>query len=201
MKNKKTTFSLVITALFCALIVIMTFIPYLGYISYGVLSITTLHVVVILGAVLLGPSSGTVLGFVWGITCLIYALTNGTADAAIFLDPRISVLPRILVGLAAGWYYIGFKKLFGFLKKPVLAETFSAVLTAVFGTLTNTVLVLTAISVFGTGMLDLGATFETIIKTALAINGIVELVLAVVLVTALNSPLRKEINHHSSARR
>ena len=98
-------FKLTLTAMFCALIIALTFIPYTGYIVYGLLSITTIHVVVIIGAVILGPWGGTILGLVWGVTCLIYAAMNGTADAAIFLDPRISVLPRILVGLAAGWYY------------------------------------------------------------------------------------------------
>lgn len=177
-----------LTAMFCALIIALTFIPYTGYIVYGLLSITTIHVVVILGAVMLGPWRGAILGGVWGITCLIYALMNGTADAAIFLDPRISVIPRLLVGFAAGWYYRGFHKLFSKLKKDV-NSTLAAACTGVCGTLTNTILVLTAISLFGTGVATLGSTITTILKTALALNGVVELVLAVVLVPAVSLPL------------
>lgn len=109
--KKNQLFQLTLTAMFSAIIIALTFIPFTGYISYGLLSITTIHVVVILGAVVLGPLRGTILGLVWGVTCLLYAFMNGTADAVIFLNPMISVVPRILVGLAAGWYYRGLRRL------------------------------------------------------------------------------------------
>ncbi|HHW45831.1 MAG TPA: ECF transporter S component [Clostridiales bacterium] len=103
---KQSTLKLTQLALFSALITAMTFIPYVGYITIGAsLSITTLHIPVIIGAVLLGKVSGTVLGTVWGVTCLIYAALNGTADAVIFLNPMISVVPRIFVGLLTAVYY------------------------------------------------------------------------------------------------
>lgn len=68
--KKNQLFTLTLTAMFCALIIALTFIPYTGYITIvGMLSITTIHVVVILGASLLGPVRGTILGAVWGVTC------------------------------------------------------------------------------------------------------------------------------------
>lgn len=191
MVKSKNLVRMTLTAMFCAIIIAMTFIPYVGYITYGLLSITTLHVVVILGAVILGPLDGTLLGLVWGVTCLIYAAMNGTADAAIFLDPRISVIPRILVGLAAGWFFRLLNALFGKLiynRKASVAV--SAALTGVLGTATNTALVLTAIGLFGgSGVLKLGTVLKTIIQTALALNGVVELIMAAVLVPALCVPL------------
>lgn len=186
--KKNQLFTLTLTAMFCALIIALTFIPYTGYIVYGLLSITTIHVVVILGAVILGPVRGAVLGLVWGVTCLLYAMMNGTADAAIFLDPRISVIPRILVGFAAGWYYRGFDKLFSKLPQKV-HSTLAAVITAILGTLTNTVLVLSAISLFGTGVATLGSTLTVILQTALALNGVVETLLAAIVVPAVSLPL------------
>lgn len=196
--KKNQLFTLTLTAMFCALIIALTFIPYTGYITYGLLSITTIHVVVILGAVMLGPLRGAVLGGVWGVTCLIYAMMNGTADAAIFLDPRISVIPRILVGFAAGWYYRGFNKLFSKLRREV-NSALAAILTAVLGTLTNTALVLSAISLFGTGVATLGSTLTAIIQAALALNGIVETLLAVVLVPAISLPLFRLMKRYSTA--
>ncbi len=193
--KKNQMFSLTLTAMFCALIIALTFIPYTGYIVYGLLSITTIHVVVILGAVMLGPWRGAVLGLVWGVTCLIYAMMNGTADAVIFLDPRISVIPRLFVGFLAGWYYRGFSRLFSRLRPP-LGGTLSAVLTGIFGTLTNTVLVLSAISLFGTGVATLGSTLTTILQTALALNGVVETVLAAVVVPAVSAPLFKVMKRY-----
>jgi uncharacterized membrane protein len=191
MVKEKSLEKMVLTAMFCAIIIAMTFIPQVGYIVYGGLSITTLHVVVILGAVMLGPVRGTILGLVWGVTCLIFAAMNGTADAAIFLDPRISVIPRILVGHLSAWYYQGLKSLIGkFYHGGKTVEVISATVTGILGTLTNTVLVLTAISLFGgSGVLKLGMVLSVIIQTAIALNGIIELVLATILVPALSVPL------------
>ena len=104
---KATIFRLTLLSMFGAIIVAMTFIPYVGYITipFG-LSITTVHIIVILGAISLNSySCGLILGSVWGVSCLLYAMVNGTADAAIFLDPRISVIPRMIVGVLVVAFY------------------------------------------------------------------------------------------------
>ncbi|HET6784521.1 MAG TPA: ECF transporter S component, partial [Erysipelotrichaceae bacterium] len=49
-----------------AIIVLMTFVPNIGYIQTGLLSITTIHIPVIVGSALLGPIGGLVLGTTWG---------------------------------------------------------------------------------------------------------------------------------------
>ena len=54
MKRKTDTRNLVRAGILCALIIVMTFVPYTGYIYYGLVEITTLHIVVAVGAVLLG---------------------------------------------------------------------------------------------------------------------------------------------------
>ena len=196
--KRETLFKFTLTAMFCAMIAALTFIPYTGYIVYGLLSITTIHVVVILGAVLLGPSRGAVLGLVWGLTCWAYAFMQGTADAAIFLNPMISVVPRILVGFAAGWYYKGFSKLFGHMKS-VFAPNLAIICTAICGTLTNTVLVLSAISIFGTGVMTLGATLTMIIKIALTLNGVLETLLAAIVIPIVCQPLFKLMKRYANA--
>lgn len=102
MTNKKQKIvRMSLLAMFSAIIIGMTFTPYLGYITIpGMLSITTIHIIVIIAALTMNNYiDGAILGAVWGVSCLLYALSNGTADAAIFLDPRISVIPRILVGI------------------------------------------------------------------------------------------------------
>ena len=194
--KKNQLFQLTLTAMFSAIISARTFIPFTGYIAYGLLSITTIHVVVILGAVVLGPLRGTILGLVWGVTCLLYAFMNGTADAVIFLNPMISVVPRILVGLAAGWYYRGFRRL---LSRTKWGEVAAAGITGVLATLTNTVLVLSAISIFGGATATLGATLMTIIETAFALNGVVETVLALIVVPAVSRPLLKLMQRYKEA--
>jgi hypothetical protein len=45
---------LTLMAIFITIIIVMAFIPYTGYISYGVLSITTLNIPVIIAIIMLG---------------------------------------------------------------------------------------------------------------------------------------------------
>ncbi len=69
--SSKKTFEMVLTALFTAIIIIMAFVPYLGYINLVVIKATLIHVPVIIGSIVLGPKKGGFLGFVFGCTSLI----------------------------------------------------------------------------------------------------------------------------------
>lgn len=60
--NSKKTFNMVVTALFIAIIVVMTFVPNVGYINLIIIKATLLHVPVIVGSIVLGPKIGAVLG-------------------------------------------------------------------------------------------------------------------------------------------
>ena len=174
-KRKMDTKSMVRAGILCALIIVMTIVPYTGYISYGLVEITTLHIVVAVGAVMLGWQYGAVLGFVWGVTCILRALTNPLW--APFVNPMVSLVPRVLVGMVAGFAAQGFRKL-------RLRSGLVAGLSAAAATLTNTVLVLSALKLFSavlTGMPLLG----TIYATLIGINGSIELVAAVILVPVI----------------
>jgi len=176
MKREQLT-RMTIAAIFIALIAVMTFTPYVGYISLpGIgLSITTLAVPVIVGAILLGPLYGTVLGAAWGVTCLLYAVAQGTFDAAIFLNPLISVLPRILVGSISGYIYV-------LLRKAIKNKIVPILITSAVTSLSNTILVITAINLFHSDELfTLGKTLKDIITIAISLNGVVELAIALII--------------------
>ena len=49
------------------------------------------------------------LGFVWGVTCILRALTNPLW--APFVNPLVSLVPRILVGIVGGLTAQGLRKL------------------------------------------------------------------------------------------
>ena len=123
-----------------ALITVMTFVPYLGYISYGGLSITLLHIPVIIGAVVLGPKYGGILGGVWGITCIIKAVLAPPTplEGTIFRNPVVALIPRVLVGIVAG-------AVFAIFAKKAEKETEKSSLRKVLFALTNTVLLLGAV--------------------------------------------------------
>ena len=174
-KRKTDTKNLVRAGILSALIIVMTVVPYTGYINYGLVEITTLHIVVAVGAVMLGWQYGAVLGFVWGVTCILRALTNPLW--APFVNPLISLVPRVLVGIVGGLTASGLRKL-------RLRTGLVAALSAAAATLTNTVLVLSALKLFSavlTGLPLLG----TIYATLIGVNGSIELVAAILLVPVI----------------
>jgi len=82
---------------------IALFLTPFGYIPWlAGASLTVMHVPAILGAVLEGPVVGMVVGAIFGVTSLVKAATapQGPIDV-FFVNPVVSVLPRVLVGLAA----------------------------------------------------------------------------------------------------
>ncbi|MBR5473742.1 MAG: hypothetical protein IKU82_07125 [Clostridia bacterium] len=130
--NKQTTIRITLLAMFTAIIAAMTFTPYIGYITIpSMLSITTIHIIVVIAAIVMNNFiDGAIIGAVWGITCLLYAMYNGTADAAIFLDPKISIVPRILVGvLIVAFYRLSLLAS----KNKILNATFKTIVMLTFG--------------------------------------------------------------------
>ncbi|MGP1413522.1 MAG: ECF transporter S component [Bacillales bacterium] len=101
--NKNVTFvnKIVIYALLIALIFILTFTP-LCFITIGPISLTTMHVVVLLGAVLFNIEGGLILGFTFGLASLLKALSYPNTFDYLFVNPFVSILPRVLFGLIAG---------------------------------------------------------------------------------------------------
>jgi uncharacterized membrane protein len=98
-----------------------------------------------------------------------------------FQNPLISVLPRVIVGLIVGLIVYG-------LSKTKIPKVISVTMATVVGTLTNTVLVVTALNIFnGFETITAGATqtLEQIFSAIIATNGLIELVAAVILVPSI----------------
>ncbi|MCX7023885.1 MAG: ECF transporter S component [Spirochaetes bacterium] len=150
---------------------IVLFLTKLGFISWiqGI-SLTVMHVPVIIGAVIEGPLVGGAIGLIFGVTSLIQAATapNGPGDV-FFVNPLVSVAPRILVGVAAWAVYAPFRG-----KLPAI----SLPLAGVVGSLTNSVLVLGALVALKA--LPLPAAAGIVLS-----NGLIEAVVAAVLTTAV----------------
>lgn len=93
-------------AILVAIIFLLSFTP-LGYLSVGPIAATTIQMPVIVGAALMGPASGAVLGLFFGLTALIKVLTMPGADPFATLALAHSPLAYILVCLGArvlmGW--------------------------------------------------------------------------------------------------
>ena len=104
-----------------------------GFIPLPMAKATIMHIPVIIGAILEGPLVGMAAGLIFGVFSIIQNLTNPSLLSFAFLNPIVSVLPRMLIGVTS--YY---SQKIPFIKNSVLKTGVSAVI----GTLTNTVGVL-----------------------------------------------------------
>ncbi|HPY98528.1 MAG: Pantothenic acid transporter PanT [Firmicutes bacterium ADurb.Bin099] len=110
MKTRK----IAIAGIMGALCIVMALTP-IGYIPVGPTKATIIHIPVIVAAILEGPLVGAIVGLIFGLSSVLNALLFPTVTSYVFLNPLVSVVPRILVGLVAYFVYALFKKL----KKPL----------------------------------------------------------------------------------
>lgn len=179
-----------VNAIIVAVIAVMSFVPYVGYIGIPAvgISITTIHIAVLLFAWLFGWRGGLVAGLSFGVFSLIRAaaMPNTIIDPY-FLNPLVSVFPRLLFGFLSGLAF----DLLKFIKKPKLRFLFDVVVCGV-GTLFHSFLTLTILfSVAGNKEALEGFTYTSLILTMVSINGLIELATALVIVPLLILPLDK----------
>lgn len=197
---------LVQTALFAALIILMASIPFLGYIPLGFTRATIIHIPVILGAVLLGPEKGAVLGAVFGLTSLVNNTMNPTVTSFVF-SPFYSVgeikgglpslvicfVPRILAGVVPYYVYQLVRRVTAKSKSSMTVALGAAGLS---GSLTNTLLVMNLIYIFfrdayaSANQVASDAVYG-IILTIIGMNGVPEAVVAALLVALIGRVLLK----------
>lgn len=105
-------------AIFIAIILVMK-LTGLSSIPVGPLNMTLTMVPISIGAMLLGPLAGAVLGMFYGFTSLYDAVSGASVMTGIFFQISpvntviLCVVMRILVGAATGWLFKLFRKLDG----------------------------------------------------------------------------------------
>lgn len=200
MKTKKhDTRWMVSVALMAAIVIVLANTP-LGMIQLPIIKATTVHIPVILGAILLGPGAGAILGAVFGICSLVsntmaptllsfafspFLSTTGIPGAlkAIW----ISVGCRILIGVVAGWLWVLFTKikLNQFIALPIVGFVASMVNTV---TVMGSIYFLFAQQYAEAKEVALTAVFGLVMGTVTA-SGIPEAIAAAILVLALGKVL------------
>lgn len=136
-KSRLSTRTIAVAGILSAIAILLSLVPWLGYIPLGAITITTMHIPVIIAAILEGPLVGAFVGLIFGLSSLYTAATifAGRPTAVFFLNPLVSVFPRILIGIVAYYVFIGIKKL-------IDNKSVSTVIGALAGTFTNTIGVL-----------------------------------------------------------
>lgn len=96
-------------AVFALIIVVMAFTP-AGFLKTGNLEASFLVVPVAIGAILLGPTNGAVLGLVMGVVSFAQCFGASDMGSALFGVSAINtfllcVIPRVICGWMAGVFY------------------------------------------------------------------------------------------------
>lgn len=206
MKTKKhDTRWMVSVALMAAIVIVLANTP-LGMIQLPIIKATTVHIPVIIGAILLGPLAGGILGFVFGVCSLIsntmaptllsfafspFMSTTGLLGAVKAI--WISVGCRILIGVAAGCLWILLKK-WNMNRKRL--QIVALAVTGFVGSMVNTITVMGSIYIlFAQQYADakdvaVTAVWGLIMGTVTA-SGIPEAIAAAILVAVITKVLLK----------
>ena len=104
MRRSNHVVNLIFLTLVIALISLMTFVPYIGYITVGIFSLTLIPIPVLVFSYLKGYKWGWVYGLIFGLTSYLVAITSASSVLDVFFAeyPVIAILPRVLFGLLSG---------------------------------------------------------------------------------------------------
>ncbi len=157
-----------------------------------------LHIPVIIGAILEGPIAGMVIGLIFGVSSIIQALLRPNILSFAFVNPLVSVLPRILIGLVSYYSYRLVFELFSSNKEKVSKwrDSVSIGVSAALGTLTNTAGVLGMMYLLFADRIAtaMGVAREAVGGVVLAIgltNGIPEIIIAVLITVGVIRAVKK----------
>ena len=182
-QRKKTDVRrMAIIGVLSAISIMLSMTP-LGFIPIGPTNATIMHIPVIIGAIIEGPLVGITVGFIFGATSLLKALTMPTITSFAFVNPLVSVLPRMLIGIVA--YYV-YKLTIKFTKNVFV----SGWITGVIGSLVNTAVVLGMIYIlygarYAEALGESASAAKTLILTLVATNGIPEAIVGGFVVSAV----------------
>ena len=198
-KKKPDTRYMATLAMLCGVLLVMGMTG-IGFIPLPVIKATTMHIPVILGAILLGPGAGGILGTVFGL-CSIWANTTSPGLLSFAFSPFMTT--EGLIGAAKSlWIGLGCRILFGVIAgllwklfKRILKQDYIALpVTAATATLCHTILVMGSIYVLlaqqyaAAKNVAISAVFGLVMGTVTA-SGIPEAVIAAILVTVIGKSL------------
>ena len=177
-----------------AIIIIMGFTP-IGYIKFGVVEITLITVPVIIGAMVVEPAAGALLGFAFGMTSFLQCVFGMSAFGVMILEINpflaflVTVPTRTLMGWLTGLFYKAIKR----------TDIIGFAATGLVGSLLNTAFFMTTLLAcfWQTDYIQniahsLGTTnVFAFVAAFVGINGIVEAVCCTILAAVISKALYK----------
>ncbi len=197
---QKKTLWLAETAMFAAIIIVMSFTP-LGYLKTPGLEITFIMIPVVIGAIVGGPSAGAILGGVFGLTSFIQCFGSSAFGATLLsINPVftfIVCMTRVLAGLLIGLIYKA-------IAKNEKRQIVGATVASLIGSVLNTLFFMSAlVLLFGRTefiqnmMSQMGASnILHFVLLFVGVQGAVEAAVCFVIGTAVSSALIKVTNRY-----
>ena len=199
-KSRKRIRTLTLAAFFVAIEILMAVTP-IGYIPVGAINITTMHLPVILSGIILGPVIGALTGFVFGLTSMLKNTFTPNITSFCF-SPFITVggvsgnfasflivfVPRILLGVLSFYIYRA-------LRRSKQSRIIASGISAGVNTLLHTLGVMGLIWLFfGQQYANAaGITVGAVILAVLTSNGILEIILATIVIPVLVRALKPQM--------
>lgn len=191
MNTSTKTRNMVYYGMIMAIIIVMSAVPFLGFIQVLPIAITLVHIPVIIGTILFGWKAGILFSLTFGLSSLLVAMTRGAATDLLFINPLISVLPRVIFGALIYPIYRLFERI-------QASEVLSIGLTAFVSSFIHSVLVLTAIYIYlavKAEGLEVDGVFQQVLAAVLTVNvtleAIASTVIAIPLVKAIRSSFKR----------
>lgn len=176
---------LTIVGMLAAVSIILGLTGY-GFIPLPFAKATVMHIPVVIGAIVEGPMVGLLVGLMFGLFSIFQNIVAPNILSFAFLNPLVSVLPRVLIGLTAYYCY----------RLPVGQDIFRVGLAAAVGSLTNTIGVLGMIYLLyvadfaAARGISTDAALGTIYGIALT-NGLAEAAISVIITVPVVLMIRK----------
>ena len=192
MKNNFTsskkigTRQLTVVGMLSAISIVLGLTGY-GFIPLPTAKATIMHIPVIIGAIIEGPLVGMMIGLMFGVFSIIQNITAPTFLSFALINPLVSVLPRVFIGVTAYYSYKLIK---------IKNEAARSAIAAAIGSLTNTFGVLTMIYLLYAAQYAqkkniAPSTVEKTIYSIALINGIPEAIISVLIVIPVVLAVRK----------
>lgn len=102
--KKFSTRQLAVVGMLSSVSIILGLTGY-GFIPLPIASATIMHIPVIIGAIIEGPVVGAAIGLIFGVFSIFQNLANPKLLSFALINPLVSVLPRILIGVISYYCY------------------------------------------------------------------------------------------------
>lgn len=201
MKRKQKTLFLSYLALLIAVELVLMFTP-LGFIPLGLIRVTTLHIPVIIGGIILGRKGGVILGLTFGLASIVINTIQPTITSFVFtpfysvgnvsgnfFSLVIAIVPRVLLGFFAAEIYRFFNHHFKFTTSVIIASFTASLL--------HSIMVLGGIYLFFgpqyAQVKELSVPLFGFLLGIIGTNGIIEAIFATLICTSVCYALRPSI--------